>query len=276
MKKDQDLFSDSNPIAVTATHKISRVEWLGAEALPCWIATPELRDPTKPPLVAVHGLHRGAKAQATILGAQAAQVGQTVIAPLFNRDDWPSYQQVVRKRRADLALLSLLDDLAVAGVGGVGKFDLCGYSGGAQFAHRFAMLYPHRVARLTVIAAGWYTFPGAAPFPYGLGAPDDRRTVWRPRSILDLAGFFSLSIQVLVGTEDDQVDENTRSGPEIDAQQGRTRRERARRWVSAIRDAALQCGVEPNVTLNELDGCGHDFCSCLAHPDAFDGLFPNL
>ena len=275
MEKKFDMFDHSGNDAPAVGHEVSRIARLGAEGLSCWTSVPAHRDPEKSPLVAVHGLHRGAKAQASLLAPHAASSGQTVIAPLFDRDDWPKYQQVVRKRRADLALLSALDDLTMAGVSRTDRIELCGYSGGAQFAHRFAMLYPHRVARLTLIAAGWYTFPDSKPFPYGLGTPTSRHNAWQPRSIGDLAAFLSLPIRVLIGNEDDVVDENTRSGPELDAQQGRTRRERAARWVSAIEDAARLSGFLPNIKLIELDGCGHDFRTCLAHPEARRHLFPN-
>ncbi|MEM7745688.1 MAG: hypothetical protein AAF409_18465 [Pseudomonadota bacterium] len=256
-------------------YEVSRITRLGAADLSCWTSMPARMDPKKPTLVAVHGLQRGARSQATLLAPHAAASGQAVIAPLFDRDDWPHYQQVVRKRRADLALLSALDDLAMAGIGHMDRIELCGFSGGAQFAHRFAMLYPHRVARLTLIAAGWYTFPDRTPFPYGLGAATSRHNTWQSRSRDDLAPFLSLPIRVLIGTEDDVVDENTRSGPELDAQQGRTRRERAGRWVSAIEDAAHLSGIQPNIKLIELDGCGHDFRTCLAHPEARQHLSPN-
>ena len=276
MEGDHDMFDPYNAHLAGTRHTISRMSRLGPDALTCRVAVPDHRNSEKPPLVAIHGLHRGAEAQASLLAPLAAVQGQMVIAPLFERDNWPHYQQVVRKRRTDLALLSALDDFAIAGVNCTDGIELCGYSGGAQFAHRFAMLYPHRVARLTLIAAGWYTFPDLAPFPYGLGAPTSRHTFWQPRSIGLLGTFLSLPIRVLVGTEDDKVDENTRSGADIDAQQGRTRRERAARWVSAIEGAARECGVQPNIKLIELDGCGHDFRSCLAHPDALRQLFPDL
>ncbi|MEM8791703.1 MAG: hypothetical protein AAGE80_08790 [Pseudomonadota bacterium] len=268
------MFDHSGNHAPAVGHELSHIARLGAEGLSCWTSVPTRRNPEKPPLVAVHGLHRGAKSQASLLAPHAALSGQTVIAPLFDREDWPHYQQVVRKRRADLAFLSTLDDLAMAGVSRTDRIELCGYSGGAQFAHRFAMLYPHRVARLTLIAAGWYTFPDPKPFPRGLGAPTSRHNAWQPRSVGDLAPFLSLPIRVLIGTEDDVVDENTRSGPDLDAQQGRTRRERAARWVSAMEDAARLSGIQTNIKLIELDGCGHDFQTCLAHPEAHRQLFP--
>ena len=47
-----------------------------------------------------------------------------------------------------------------------GRVDLVGFSGGAQFAHRFAMLYPGCVRRVVVAAAGWYTYiDPSRPFP---------------------------------------------------------------------------------------------------------------
>lgn len=269
------MFDQPNTDAAGGAHTISRISGLGTEALCCWIATPERRDPAKPPLVAIHGMHRGARAQATLLAPHAARAGQTVIAPRFAQETWPNYQQVVRRGRADLALLSLLDDLVMSGVERTERIALCGYSGGAQFAHRFAMLYPHRVATLTLTAAGWYTFPDRRPFPYGLGPPVSRKVQWRPRTIEDLTVFLGLPTRVLVGTKDNTADENTRSGPGIDAQQGRTRHERAIRWVSAMRNAALKCGVQPNIELIELDGCRHDFRTCLAHPAARACLFPS-
>lgn len=273
MEREHDMFDHSGNHAPTVGCEVSSIERIGANELSCWTSVPNHRSSEKPPLVAIHGLHRGVKAQVNLLAPQAAAQGQMVIAPLFDRDDWPHYQQVVHKRRADLALLSALDDVAMAGISQTARIDLCGYSGGAQFAHRFAMLYPHRVGRLTLIAAGWYTFPDPTPFPYGLGRPTSRRNSWQPRSVSDLIPFLSLPIRVLVGTEDDKVDENTRSGPDIDAQQGRTRRERAKRWVAAMQDAARLNGVQSNIKLTELDGCGHDFRACLAHPDAQRHLF---
>ncbi len=55
-----------------------------------------------------------------------------------------------------------------------GKALLYGFSRGAQLAHRYALLYPTRVAGVAVLSAGAYTLPEAnfnnqpLPFPYGI------------------------------------------------------------------------------------------------------------
>ncbi|MEO1493460.1 MAG: hypothetical protein AAFV19_14995 [Pseudomonadota bacterium] len=235
----------------------------GRDGLSCWIAQPERLNPALPPLVAIHGLHRGARAQANLLATEAIATGRTVIAPLFSEERWPRFQQVVRRDRADLALISLLADLRLAGLCEGATIDLAGYSAGAQFAHRFAMLYPHLISRLHVTAAGWYTFPDSAPFPYGIGPGDAPRESWAGRLNSGLDAFAALPIRVHVGVRDTIVDEHTRSGPEIDAQQGRSRLDRARNWVAAIKAQAEARGIQPDISLNVIDGCGHDFTSCV-------------
>lgn len=235
----------------------------GRKALDCWIALPPEISTDAPPIVAVHGIQRGVRNQAALYAARAAALGRPVIAPLFDEKRWPHYQRVVRRKRADLALLALLSELRLAGIWRTRTFELAGYSGGAQFAHRFAMLYPHLVSRLTVAAAGWYTFPDEEAFPYGLAARPGRTDDWGPKLAAGLDRFLGLPIQVCVGAEDNIVDPNTRSGPEIDRQQGADRVTRAGRWADALRRAAAERGIQPTVSLAVLPDCGHDFQACV-------------
>ena len=232
------------------------------QGLPCWIARPESPDPQSVPLVAVHGLHRGARLQAVLLGDLAARTGRTVVAPLFDADRWPKYQQVVRRGRADLALLRLLGDLRALGLVPTGKFDLFGYSAGGQFAHRFAMLYPHKLRRLSIAAAGWYTFPDEYQYPYGQ-SPEGRFGQWGAAMAAGMDVFLGLDIRVFVGADDCHRDANTRTSPELDAQQGLNRMERARRWVDALRHKAEDQGHAPRISLTILQGCGHSFEDCM-------------
>jgi len=232
----------------------------GREGLGCWIVQPKTPRPGATPLLAIHGINRGADGLAGAFAAQAAAEGRTVIAPLFAEENWRGYQRLVAPRRADLALMALLEDLRLSGVIGAGRVDLFGYSGGAQCAHRFAMLHPQQVRRLSACAAGWWTFPDAAAFPYGHGGAADG---WGARMAAALPEFLRLDIAVSVGGDDDRPDPAMRSAPAIDAQQGRSRLERARRWTGALIAAAATRGLPaPKVSFTVLPGAGHDFTAC--------------
>lgn len=254
---------DIDPPAQQSGVTIRQYNGWGRGGLPSWVAMPDQPDPDAPPLIAIHGLHRGAESQVEQFACSAARSGRTVIAPLFERRHWPRYQQVVRKGRADLALLQLLQDLEIAGVWTGGPFEIFGYSAGAQFAHRFAMLYPHLVTGVHLAAAGWYTFPDAAPFPFGIGSSSTEGEDWGPRLTNGLTAFLRLPVRVYVGSLDNVVDHNTRSGPDIDAQQGATRLDRARNWTAALSAAAARIGVTPNVSMTVLEGCAHEFAACV-------------
>ncbi|NBB70556.1 MAG: hypothetical protein GVY33_09595 [Alphaproteobacteria bacterium] len=255
--------ADTASAAAAAGFRLVRRPGCGRREPAAWLALPPAPAAGAVPLVAVHGILRAAEDQARAFAERAARRGRPVVAPLFDETAFPGYQRAVGRDRADLALLGLLDALAHEGVCEPGRIELFGYSGGGQFAHRFAWLYPHRVDRLTVAAAGWYTFPDTAPFPYGLGAGSGKRDFAR-HFTANLRDVLALPITVAVGADDDVVDENTRRGPAIDAQQGRTRLHRAQRWRQAMEDRARAFGLEPRVALHLLADCGHDFRQCVA------------
>lgn len=231
-------------------------------APPAWLIEPASRDTGAPPLVIVHGITRNAAEIAERMAARAHKTGRTIVAPLFAAPTFKGYQRLFGGRRADLALIALLDALIDEGRIPAGPVELAGFSGGAQFAHRFAWLYPHRLGRLTLAAPGWWTFPDTAPYPYGLGrsteGPSDA-----PRWMqANLADFLNRDITVAVGSDDCRPDSQTRSGPAIDAQQGPDRLTRARRWAAAATATAERLGLSPRIALHTLPGAGHDFRAC--------------
>lgn len=231
-----------------------------AGSLGCWVVSPDLEGLAQPPLVVIHGYQRGAYKHALRFGRLAQKTGRTVVAPLFEARDWPRYQQAVRRGRADLALLALMARLAGEGtIADAGEFDLFGFSGGAQFGHRFAMLHPERVRTLSIASAGWYTFFDDARFPYGLGGKG-----WGEHAQARLPEFLSIPTQVLIGADDNTRDRNLRQGPEIDAQQGFDRLDRARRWTAARNRAALDLGLEATTSIKVMANCGHSFARCAA------------
>jgi hypothetical protein len=245
--------------AFTLQHRAAK----GPGALDCWLALPTEIAEDATPLVAIHGIRRRARSQAELLGARAANQGRPVIAPLFDDRAWPRYQRVVHGGRADLALLALMRELRLSGVWQTPTFELSGFSGGAQFAHRFAMLYPHLVSRLTAVSAGWYTFPDTAAYPRGLAMRPGRRDDWGPRLAAGLDRLLQIPIQVCVGERDCVPDGNTRGGESIDEHQGKDRMTRALRWVDALQGAARARDISAEIAFHRLPGCGHDFGDCM-------------
>lgn len=244
--------------------------------LSCLVAIPDQYDPDLRPLVTVHGISRDVEGMVSYITQHLTpSMSRIVIAPLFDRQNWKGYQRVVDSCRADLALLSLLEDLKTRGIADTRKVELFGYSGGAQFAHRFALLYPHLIERLMVCSAGWYTFPDDRKYPYGLSVPKKRMAGYTTFSRRNLESFLKMRIEVYVGETDTIVDANTRSGREIDDQQGVHRLARARKWVAALQSAANRFTVQPDISYVELVGCGHSLRECIVYGNLVDHLYPH-
>ncbi len=233
---------------------------LAADArFPYWLAG-AAPGPGVPLLVAVHGISRNAEEHARAFHAAAARAGLAVLAPLFSAELFPDYQRLGRRGlRADLLLEAILAELRARFGLEVERFHLFGFSGGAQFAHRYALAQAARVRSLQLAAAGWYSRldPGRR-FPHGT-APC--------RALADLrfdpVSFLHLPIAVFVGARDVEVDERLRRGARLEREQGRNRRERARRWVLHLRAQAERLGLRPRIRFAELPGCGHDFTACV-------------
>jgi pimeloyl-ACP methyl ester carboxylesterase len=213
------------------------------------------------PLVALHGISRNARALWHAFGPLAEAQGRALLVPHFAKDHWPLFQQIGRAR-PDLALLDLLQQAGLSGK----RVDLFGFSGGAQLAHRFAMLYPHRVGTLHLAAPGWYTFPDTGvAWPLGLGACQPQRMCgFDPASLsrLQLSHYLSLRVRLWVGALDVQRDSSLRQTADLDASQGKTRIARAERYAEAFDRAARSMGITPDIKLTVLPGCGHDFTQC--------------
>ncbi|SIS55425.1 alpha/beta fold hydrolase [Paracoccus saliphilus] len=212
------------------------------------------------PLVVLHGISRNAQTLVRYFRDEAERNGRLIIVPHFTEKDWPHFQRPGPAARADQALVELLNRLALQFPACAGPVDLFGHSGGAQLAHRTAMLYPQRIARLNLAAAGWYCLPNMSmPFPYGLGKSDARGAeLWTRRKQAGLAAYLGLEIRVFIGTRDTERDCALRVTPALDAGQGRTRHDRARSYVEAVRKAARSNGYTARISLIELPDCSHD------------------
>jgi pimeloyl-ACP methyl ester carboxylesterase len=225
-------------------------------------------------LVAVHGISRDAREQVRLLRAAAAIYGFSLVCPLFDEARYRGYQQLGlggAGLRADRALMVLHDALGRRFVM-PSRFDLFGFSGGAQFAHRFALMHPHRVRRLGIAAAGWYTLlDGERAFPYGTRTDSIASA---PRAAL--AEFVRIPQLVLVGSEDTRRDGALRKREHLDREQGRNRRLRASAWVASVRRVGLALGHAPSIDECVLEGVGHDFSEAVHRGRLPEHLFDFL
>jgi pimeloyl-ACP methyl ester carboxylesterase len=206
-------------------------------------------------LVVIHG-HSRSPALAEAFADTAAREGVVLLVPFFDIEEFDDFQ-ILRgtagPRAAADALNAVCEDVGR-------RFDLAprpialvGFSGGAQFAHRYAMCFPQRVAALVSASAGWYTMPDAyVGFPYGLAASADM-----PEGIQYLDDFLRLPVRVMVGENDSRRDGSLRASALIDETQGQNRLERANAWVQAIRTVASCRGLAPAISIEILPGSGH-------------------
>lgn len=210
-------------------------------------------------IVSVHGISRNAAEHAAALSWAAGRRGWATLAPIFRPERYPAYQRLCRRDgagRADLALDALVElTLRRLELPPTEPFFLAGFSGGAQFAHRYALLNPGRVQALGLASAGWYTrLDHSLPFPHGLRPT--RRLQFQP---VRLEAFLRLPILVAVGEWDGHRDAALRQDAEIDAVQGRTRIERARCWLESVERASVDRGICAERQFLMLKRCGHDF-----------------
>lgn len=235
-------------------------------------------------LVSVHGISQNAAEHAMQLANLCQQQGLALVAPLFTRENFPGYQRLglSRKRgrpRADLALDAVLDDVAALTGADTSRVLLFGYSGGGQFAHRYAMLHPQRVIRAALGAPGWYTFPDSTtPYPRGF-----QLTQILPGAGDNPIDHLRVPMAVFVGEYDCHRDPGLNTAPPIDRQQGFSRVDRGQRWIDAMRHAAAAAGLNTRYEFHLLEHSAHSFLDCMTNGNLgrraleflLDGIRPN-
>jgi pimeloyl-ACP methyl ester carboxylesterase len=217
----------------------------------CFLPAHRRADAT--PLILVHGISRNAAELVCRFAGAARRHGVPLIAPLFPAASYGMYQQARDRKRgadADRALLDILDFGGRRFSLDVERCDIFGFSGGAQFAHRFALLHPRRIRSCVAVSAGWYTMPDAeVRWPYGLAnAPDGG---------IDREAVRQIPFHVVVGRRDTMDDAALRKSRRLDRQQGENRLSRARSWARAM----SEWGANPAGSLTILPRTRHNFAS---------------
>ncbi len=217
---------------------------------------------TLPLVVGIHGISRDAKEMAELLLPEARSRDYALIAPHFDHAGYHDYQRLGRRgrgARADLALIEAWKKLELAADCEFGPIYLLGYSGGAQFAHRFVMAHPNLVDAATIAAAGWYTDPAPRRrYPTGLRVDGELAGVR-----LEPLSFLRVPMLITVGSNDTRRDASVRTNASLDERQGRNRVERARRFCQKMGEAAATRGVESRTTLREIPNAGHSVSECV-------------
>lgn len=210
-------------------------------------------------LVAVHGVSRNAHEHIECLRGLADHHGMVLVAPIFAASSFSDYQRLGREGlgpRADLALIRVLVEVGMQNGLDTSQVDLFGFSGGAQFAHRFAYAHAQRVRRLVLGSAGWYTMPDPGLYyPYGTADAQGLRAVR-----LNPVGAANLPTLVVVGEYDDREDdEELNRSRVVRRSQGRHRLERALAWTRAMNALAAKHGRDGRVRMQVLPRIGHSF-----------------
>jgi len=205
------------------------------------------------PLVVVHGTRSKPSALLGAFTAPADALGMPILAPWFGR--LSGYQRLgtpAEPLSAIDVLHDAVDKLGAELGGKVDSFDLLGFSGGAQFAHRYALVHPERVGRMVLGAAGWYTYLDDRPFPGGVGPSE----VLGGFSI-DIGAFLRIPTLILVGERDVQRNASLRTGRRLDARQGEHRLARAITWRAHLGSVAARLEMADNTQVAVMRATGH-------------------
>lgn len=225
--------------------------------------------------ITVHGISRNVRQHAKEFAAYAERYGVVMIAPYFPADRFPDYQRLGRKgNRADIVLNAIVAEVARLTGASSNKLYLFGYSGGAQFVHRYMFAYPERVARIVLGAPGWYTLPDSTlEFPIGI-----QPILSMPQIQFDSTRFLSIPVCVLVGEKDNRRDAELNKSTIIDRLQGKTRIERGWHWVKEMSYQARRQGLPTTYAFHLLPDSPHSFAISMERggmgEKTFDFLFP--
>ena len=132
------------------------------------------------------------------------------------------------------------------------KYNMFGFSAGAQFVHRFIQFKPNaRFDKIVAGAAGWYTVPdNTIPFPYGYD-----------NSIListNLSNLLSSDLYIQVGALDNNPNSAGLRHNEYADAQGLNRVTRAVHFFETGQNIAESSNYNFNWSLHIIQGAGHN------------------
>ncbi|MCG8443790.1 MAG: hypothetical protein MI723_18465 [Caulobacterales bacterium] len=210
-------------------------------------------------LVSVHGTLREQARYRDFFSEFAEYNHCIVLAPLFPCNVFgdgamTGYKYILeRDVRYDRVLIEMVDEARAFLNVRNPKFLLFGFSGGGQFAHRFALLQPERLQGVSIGAPGSVTNPVSGR-PYWVGTADFEERFGRAFDPKRLEG---LPIHLVIGADDAATWEIThRPGDptymEGANEAGASRQER----LDTLARGFEACGA--HVTVDRVDGVAHN------------------
>lgn len=220
-----------------------------------YLFVPQSFSPGGAVLVSVHGASRMAEAHAQAWLRVAEREKVVVVAPLFDGRTFDDYQRLnFRGPRADLRLDAIVEEVGRLTGADVARFYLYGFSGGGQFAHRYALVHPERLHRVAVGAPGWWCLPDSKlDYPYGT----KKNAEVPPEVEFRVDELLALPLAVVIGEKDTERDPSLRQDKAIDRWQGHNRLERARQWYQRMRRLAEEKKISNRFELHIVEGVGH-------------------
>lgn len=208
--------------------------------------SPKANADDMPIVMMLHGAERDPSNYLNGLMATAEKIGCKIIAPEFDKQDFPDADQYNlgnvynRNRRkfnpVDEWSFSLIEPLfshVVSATNSNAKgYLLYGHSAGAQFVHRFLMFVDNpRILKIAIANAGWYTLPDfEEKYPYGIKES--------PITEKKIESFVGLPLCVFLGTADtDRSSVGFNVTPKAE-EQGKTRFERGNYYYNYVKELA--------------------------------------
>lgn len=226
---------------------------------------------TTPILVVYHGSSRDGANSRNLLMDEANAFGFIVIVPefstryfpggdafnlgnIFEDGDNPSPATLVAQEEWTFSLIDPLFDYFKSRINSnVTQYDVFGFSGGAQFAHRHLIFKPNdKINRTVAASSGWYTVvDNTIDFPYG--------TKLSPEETTNYASLLEKSLTIMVGSDDDDPNSAGLRHNDFADAQGLNRVARANHFYAESLKLATDIGVASNWKLQILPDVNHNY-----------------
>jgi poly(3-hydroxybutyrate) depolymerase len=204
-------------------------------------------------LVVLHGSDYQHESMCRFFASLADETNAIVLAPLFRSENGSEDLEGFKFLRSphgeyDRLLLAMVDEVAREYGITDSRFAMFGFSGGAQFAHRFFYVHPTRLHALSIAAPGMVTLVDDDKGDW-IGTRDLRAAFGHD---IDLAALRAVPVQMLVGA-DDSVPHTGGAGASAYDFAGRHRVERLRSLAKNFESQGIP------VTYREVEGVAHEF-----------------